>query len=62
MMAMNDNGPRLYSLAETAKRLDISRGKLYQLMDTGQLRSVKLGTRRLVSEGALAEFIDGLSN
>ncbi len=51
------DGPRLHTLAEAATRLRISRSKLYKLMDAGQLRSIKLGTRRLISEDALTEFI-----
>lgn len=56
------DGPRLYTLEQVAERLQVSRRKLYQLISTGQLRSVKLGTRRRVSEDALAAFIAGLEH
>jgi excisionase family DNA binding protein len=55
------DGPRLYTLKQAAERLQISRAKLYQLMNSGELRSVHVGTRRLISEDALAEFIAGLN-
>jgi excisionase family DNA binding protein len=54
------DGPRLYTLEQVAERLQISRRKLYQLIGTGQLRSIKLGSRRRISEDALTEFIAGL--
>jgi excisionase family DNA binding protein len=56
------DGPRLYTLVQVAERLQISRRKVYYLLSAGQLRSVKLGSRRLVSEDALTEFIAGLEN
>ena len=55
------DGPRLYTLTEAAERLRVSRAKLYQLMNTGQLRSVHLGRRRLISDDALTEFIATLN-
>ncbi|ANO01459.1 ethanolamine utilization protein EutA [Mycobacteroides abscessus] len=38
-------------------RLQVGRTKLYELMTSGQLRSVKVGRRRVVSDAALREFI-----
>jgi excisionase family DNA binding protein len=43
--------------AEAAARLGIGRTKLYELMASGELRSVKLGGARRVSATALAEFV-----
>ncbi|OHU60346.1 ethanolamine utilization protein EutA [Mycobacteroides chelonae] len=48
---------RLHPIEEVMDRLQIGRSKLYELMDTGQIRSCKVGRRRLVSEAALCEFI-----
>lgn len=51
--------PAQFHPVETAMdRLHMSRTKVYQLMGAGQLRSVKSGRRRLISEAALTEFIE----
>jgi excisionase family DNA binding protein len=42
---------------EAAQRLGIGRTKVYELMASGQLRSVKIGAARRVSATALAEFV-----
>lgn len=44
----SDTGPAL---------LGIGRTKWFELIASGELRSVKIGRRRLVSEAALAEFV-----
>lgn len=59
-MTTSEGGPRLYTILQAAERLGISRARVYQLLDEGKLRSVKIGSRRLVRESALAEFIDSL--
>jgi excisionase family DNA binding protein len=51
---------RLHQLDAAMARLGIGRSTLYRLMDSGQLRSVKIGARRLVPESAIVEFIEGL--
>lgn len=43
-----------------ARRLGIKRTSLFALMRTGELRSVKVGKRRLVPNTAIEEFIRGL--
>lgn len=52
--------PRLLDVAEVAEALSISRRQVWRLISAGELRSVLIGDRRLVTEGALREFIDGL--
>jgi excisionase family DNA binding protein len=42
---------------EAAERLGIGRTKVYELMASGELRSVKIGAARRVSATALAEFV-----
>ncbi len=54
-----DDGPdRLLSIDETAAALGIGRSKTYGLIASGQLRSLKVGDRRLVSGSALRRFIE----
>jgi excisionase family DNA binding protein len=45
---------------EAAERLRVSRWTLYNLIRSNQLRTVKIGRRRLVPVNALAEYIDQL--
>lgn len=49
--------PRLLSVAEAAQALDLARSNAYRLIQSGQLRSIRVGGRRLVSLVALREFI-----
>jgi excisionase family DNA binding protein len=39
---------RLYSLHQVETALGVSRSTLYRLMERGELRSVKIGDRRLI--------------
>jgi excisionase family DNA binding protein len=45
---------------EAAERLRVSRWTLYNLIRSNQLRTVKIGRRRLVPVNALAEYLDKL--
>jgi hypothetical protein len=51
---------RLNSVQEVLARVPLSRSKLYQEMASGQLKSVKVGRRRLVAECQLIDYIDRL--
>lgn len=48
---------RLYDVDAAAAALGIARSKLYDLITAGELRSVKVGRRRLIPTQAVAEFI-----
>jgi excisionase family DNA binding protein len=51
-------GPdRLLSVAEAADMLGIGRSRLYDEITAARVRSVKVGRRRLVPSGAIAEYI-----
>jgi excisionase family DNA binding protein len=47
----------LYRPKEAAKALGIGRDKLYDLMRSGRLRSVKDGGARFITADALAEYV-----
>jgi excisionase family DNA binding protein len=49
--------PLLYGRLQAAARLNVSVRTLDDLLATKQLRSVKIGKRRLVSEDAIQAFI-----
>lgn len=54
--------PRLcYRVDEAAEALQLSRSLIYELIRSGQLRSVKAGRRRLVPVEALTEYVEHLS-
>ncbi len=51
-------GPdRLLSVGEAADMLGIGRSRLYDEIAAARVRSVKVGRRRLVPSGAIAEYI-----
>lgn len=45
-----------YSPAESAQQLGICKNHIYKYLDNGELRSFKLGQRRLINREALDEF------
>lgn len=47
---------RCYSPAESAKELGICKNHLYKYLESGELRSFKLGQRRIINHEALDEF------
>jgi excisionase family DNA binding protein len=46
-----------YTVEEVADLLHIGRDKVYYLLRTGQLRSIKIGKSRRITEDHLAEFV-----
>jgi excisionase family DNA binding protein len=51
----------LLTAQEAAQALGVSRTKVYDLMRSGRLRSVKIGGSRRIPVGALAELVDELA-
>ena len=51
---------RLHSVEAAATRLGITRRETDRRIVAGELRSVKIGRRRLVPESALVEFMHSL--
>lgn len=50
----------LLTVQEAADRLRVSRWSVYNLIHTNQLRTVKIGRRRLVTPAALTECVERL--
>ncbi len=51
----------LYRVSEVAGFLGVSRGKAYQLINSGQLASVKIGGCRRVRVVDLRVYVEGLT-
>jgi excisionase family DNA binding protein len=47
-----------YSVEEAAEALGISRDLIYDLLRTGELASLKVGQRRLITRQALDAFLN----
>ena len=47
---------RLLSIDEAAKALGIGRSMTYELIGRGDLRSLKIGRRRVVASSAIADY------
>ena len=50
----------LLTTVEVAKTLKVSRATVYKLMQRGELKSVHLGSRRLIRRSDLESFIESL--
>ena len=50
----------LLSIEEVIARTSLGRSKVYELLASGELASVKIGRRRLVPARALDEFVERL--
>ena len=53
---------RLNSVEEVIQRVGLGRTKLYEEISSGRLRSIKVGSRRLISEAALHDYIASLES
>jgi excisionase family DNA binding protein len=54
--------PLNVSIPEAARLLAIGRSTAYELLKSGQLRSVSIGTRRLVTMASIRELNDALAS
>lgn len=50
--------PLAYSVKDAASVLGVSRSTVYELIASGELRSTKLGSRRLIRREALMSLLD----
>tara|TARA_R110000787_G_scaffold51781_2_gene122354 strand:+ start:12180 stop:12392 length:213 start_codon:yes stop_codon:yes gene_type:complete len=53
--------PLAVSPGDAARMAGIGRTKLYELMATNEIASVKLGSRRLIRVSAIEAWLDSLS-
>ncbi len=50
----------LFTPAQAAQALQVSRTRLYELLNAGRLRSIKIGASRRIPRAALEEYISKL--
>ncbi len=55
--ALGEAVARLHNIERAEERLGVGRSKIFQLMASGQLRSVRVGRRRLIPEQAIRDFV-----
>ncbi|WP_412026823.1 helix-turn-helix domain-containing protein [Deinococcus yunweiensis] len=53
------DGKHIYTPEEARAYLGIGRNLVYKLIESGQLRAVRAGTRLLIPATALTEFLAG---
>jgi excisionase family DNA binding protein len=58
--AIADHTARLHTIEAVMERLCLGRSTIFALMGSGELRSCKVGRRRLIPESAIVEFIENL--
>lgn len=52
----------LYTVIEASDVLSIGRTRIYQMMNSGEIPSVKVGSSRLISADALAAYAESLTS
>ncbi|WP_206058329.1 helix-turn-helix domain-containing protein [Nonomuraea zeae] len=51
-----------YTVEQVAEMLSVGRDKVYFLLRTGQLKSIKIGKLRRITDRHLAEFVSSLES
>ena len=52
---------KLNNIEEAQQKLGgLGRTRIFHLLQTGELRSVKIGRRRMIPDSSIAQYIDGL--
>ena len=51
---------RSYSVAEVAEILGVSKRSVYNLCSSGELKSVRIGTKLRISKKSFDEWLDGV--
>ena len=53
---------RAYTVEQVAEMLHVGRDKVYYLLRTGQLRSIKIGKLRRITDQHVADFVTSLED
>ena len=57
---ISSDAARLYTPAEIADLLQIGKTKIYELLGSGEIESVHIGTRRRIPHDAVLRYIESL--
>lgn len=57
----SDGEPLLYRVPAARKKVGVGNTMFYELMNSGRIRSVKIGRARLIPADALRDFVASLS-
>ena len=52
--------PALASITETGEELRVGRSKVYELLNSGDLKSIKIGRRHLIIRASIGSYITRL--
>ena len=58
MQKENNETIKIYTMAEVASFLTVSYSKVVRLAKSGEIKSYKIGGRRLFKEGDVLEFLE----
>jgi excisionase family DNA binding protein len=53
---------QLHAIPVVCQKLSLSRSYVYELIAAGKLQAVKAGRRRMVTEAAIADYIESLTS
>ncbi|AYA23962.1 DNA-binding protein [Rhodococcus rhodochrous] len=59
---MAETKAQLHKIPVVMERLGVGRSKVFELLASGELRSVRIGRTCLIPESAIVEFIERLEN
>jgi excisionase family DNA binding protein len=55
--ALGEAVARLHNIERARERLGVGRSKVFELIASGELRSCRVGRRRLIPEQAIRDFV-----
>jgi hypothetical protein len=58
---MDHERPRLVSIPGTREQIPVARSSLYKIIDTGELKRVRVGGRVFVTQASIDSYIQRLS-
>jgi excisionase family DNA binding protein len=55
----DEKQPRVYSIHQAGRELNLSRATLYRLLAEGRIASIKIGSRRLILRSSIDDLLRG---
>ena len=60
MFTHNNNQQAIYSISEAINIIGVKRTKLYQLINSGELKAHKIGKRTVIKHEAINKYIENI--